>query len=128
MLPLLGVIIGPIVKTLGSLGSSWLENRKAKAQGKIDITKAKVQFKVAQYTARASMDVASMTGMQFSWKDEYLLILLSVPVIMAFIPGLVPYALAGFAVIETMPGWYQWAMTGMIAATFGLRTFKSWRG
>ena len=124
MLPIIGLVAGAI----GKIASSWLETRKVKAEGKIDIAKAKVQFKVAQYTARASMDVASMTGMQFSWKDEYLLVLLSIPVIMAFFPYLAPHALAGFAIVKQMPGWYQWAMTGMIAATFGLRTFKSWRG
>jgi hypothetical protein len=124
MLPFIGLAISAI----SSIAGSWLENRKAKAQGKIDVTKAKVQFRVAQYTTKASMDIASMNGMQFSWKDEYLVIILTIPIIMAFIPYLAPYAMAGFAVVKTMPGWYQWALTGIIAATFGLRTFKSWRG
>ena len=120
MLPIIGVVVG----ALAEIGKSWLENRRAKADGKIEITKAKIATAVAKEKMKSTMDLSAMDGMQFSWKDEYLLILLSLPVIMAFIPGLVPYALAGFNTIAMMPAWYQWALTGMVAATFGLRTWK----
>ena len=119
MLPIIGIIASAI----GSLGSSWLENRKVKAQGKIEITKAKQGFIAAKYTAKAAMDLKSLDGMQFSWKDEYLLIILTIPVIMCFIPFLATYVGAGFAVLNTCPEWYKWALTGIIAATFGLRTW-----
>lgn len=117
-------IIGAIVSAVSGVANSWLENRKVKAKGKIDISKAKINFKVAQYEARAQMDVEAMKGMQFSWKDEYLLVLFSVPLILCFIPYSVPWVTAGFAVLQTLPIWYQWAITGMVAATFGLRTWK----
>jgi hypothetical protein len=65
-----------------------------------------------------------MNQMQHTWKDEYLLILISIPVILAFIPYMVPYVTAGFAVLTGLPMWYQWSFTGIIAATFGLRTWK----
>jgi hypothetical protein len=120
MLPIIGVIVSAV----SSIGKSWLENRKVKAEGKIAISKAKIDFKVSQFEARAAMDVAAMTGMQFSWKDEYLLVLFSVPLILSFIPGMVNYVKDGFAVLATLPEWYQWSITGMVAATFGLRTWK----
>lgn len=116
--------IAPIVAALGSIGKAWLENRRVKAEGKIAISQAKVNFKVSQFEARAAMDVEAMKGMQFSWKDEYLLLLFSIPLILSFIPGMVPFVAAGFAVLQTLPMWYQWAITGMVAATFGIRTWK----
>jgi len=118
--------IAPIIGAIGKIAGSWLETRKVKAEGKIAIAKSKVDFKIAQYTARASMDLASVNDMRFSWKDEYLVLVIFVPIMMAFVPYLAPYALAGFAVVQTMPAWYQWAVTGIIAATFGIRTFKGW--
>jgi hypothetical protein len=123
-LPLIGAIVGPIVSAIGSIAGSWLETRKVKAEGAIAIAKSRIDFKVAQYTARAQMDVEAMKGMAFSWKDEYLLLLFSIPLILCFIPVSVPWVTAGFAVLHTLPLWYQWAITGMVAATFGLRTWK----
>jgi len=119
-LPFIGVAIAAI----GKIAGSWMETRKVKAEGNIAIAKSKIEFKVAQYTARAQMDVEAMKGMAFSWKDEYLLLLFSIPLILSFIPGTVVWVEDGFAVLDTLPMWYQWAITGMVAATFGIRTWK----
>jgi hypothetical protein len=125
-LPLLG-LIAPIVNALGSIGKSWLETRKVKAEGKIQIAAAKVQARVKKEEAKANMDLVAMDGMRYSWKDEYLVILLSAPVILSFIPGLEQYALAGFEILDKTPDWYRWALTGMIAASFGLRTWTGFK-
>jgi hypothetical protein len=117
-------IIGAIATAIGGIAKSWLENRRVKAEGKIAISHAKINFKVKQYESRAEMDVSAMQGMQFSWKDEYLLLLFSVPLVLSFFPVTVPWVQAGFAVLQTLPEWYQWSITGMVAATFGLRTWK----
>ena len=127
MLPFLGALIGPITSTIGSLGKSWLETKKVKAEGKIAITAAKVEAKVKKIEQQGEMDLKSTDGMSTSFKDESLLILLSIPIIMCFIPGLAQYALAGFAILETTPDWLKWALTGMIAASFGLRTWTGFR-
>jgi hypothetical protein len=120
MLPFIPILIGAI----GKIGTSWLETRKVKAAGKIRIAEAKIEGKIAREQAILNMDMSAMNGMRWSWKDEYLLVLLSIPVIMAFVPGLEGYALRGFGIVDQMPDWYKWAMTGMIAATFGLRSWK----
>lgn len=125
-LPLLG-FIGPIVSALGSIGKSWLETRKVKAEGKIAIAQAKVEARVQKEAAKANMDLSAMDNMRHSWKDEYLVILLSVPVIMCFVPGLEDYALNGFEILSQTPDWYKWALTGMIAASFGLRTWTGFK-
>ena len=123
MLPLIGAAIGLIT----NLGSKWMEHRQVKAEGKIAITKAKQEFKVAQYSAKSSMDLKSLDGMQFSWKDEFLMLVLVIPVILCFIPGMDTYVLAGFKVLDQCPDWYKWALTGVIAATFGLRTWTGFK-
>ena len=124
MLPLIGLVVGAVK----SIAGSWLETRKVKAEGKIALAKAKVDFKVAKYTAKSSMDLSAMEGMRFSWKDEYLLVLLTMPVIGSFIPGMEVYIAAGFDVLKDhTPDWYKWALTGMIAATFGLRTWTGFK-
>ena len=59
--------------------------------------------------------------MRYTWKDEYLLIIFTVPLILAFIPSMVQYVEAGFEALEATPEWYRWLVTGMVVATFGLR-------
>jgi len=119
--------IAPLLGVIGSLGKSWLETRKVKAEGSIKITQAKIDAKIARVAAKSHMDLAAQTGMQYSWKDEYLVILLTAPVILCFIPGLEQYALNGFKILESTPEWYRWALTGMIAATFGIRTWAGFK-
>lgn len=123
-------IIGAIASVLGGAFNSWMEVRKAKQQGKIAIAQAqieqkqeKIKLETSIYQKKQEMDLASMTDMKYGWKDEYLVLLLSAPVIMAFVPPLAQYALQGFQIIDQMPDWYKWAFTGIVAATFGLRTW-----
>lgn len=124
-LPLIGGIIAGVVELGKTIGGGIIERSKIKTQGKLEIKKAKIQMKVDRYKQLGQMDMEAMKGMQFSWKDEYLLVLFSIPLILAFVPPLVPYVIAGFQILQSLPAWYQWSITGMVAATFGLRT---WRG
>ncbi len=55
------------------------------------------------------------------WKDEYWTIILSIPFIACFIPGLDKYVLRGFAVLDQTPEWYQWIAMTVILAPFGVR-------
>ena len=127
MLPILGAIIGPVVKTIGSLGTSWLKTRRVKAEGKIAIASAKVQGKIKREEAIADMDMSAMNDMRFSWKDELLTIWTVSVVTACFIPGLQEYVKDGFVFLQTeTPDWFGWCFTGMYVAIFGLRTYKGW--
>lgn len=58
---------------------------------------------------------------QSGWKDEFWTIVLAIPFIMCFIPGLDKYALRGFSVLEATPDWYQWIAMTVMLAPFGVR-------
>jgi hypothetical protein len=141
MLPFIGLAIGAV----GKLAGSWLQNRREKAahnrelkgiklQGKVNLLQAKEDNKLLREQRMGQMDATSMNAMALTWKDEYILILLSVPVIMCFIPPFTisgtlydaqAAALTGFRVLNQCPDWYKWALSGVIAAVYGLRTWKS---
>lgn len=59
-----------------------------------------------------------------SWKDEYTLIVVSIPLIMAFIPGLAIYVTAGFLAFAQTPLWYQAMVQVIFYATYGIRLFR----
>ena len=57
-----------------------------------------------------------------SWKDEWLVILFSIPLILAFIPGMESVVENGFRQLEAMPTWYQYSLGVIVAASFGVRS------
>lgn len=59
-----------------------------------------------------------------SWKDEYTLIVVSIPLVMAFIPGMSQYVAAGFAAFSITPLWYQVMVQSIFYATYGMRLWR----
>ena len=59
-----------------------------------------------------------------SWKDEFWTVILSIPLILCFIPDYVGYIEAGFDALEGMPGFYQYWLGVAILTSFGIRFAK----
>lgn len=112
---LLGSIIGPVA----DLGRTWLEGKVAKTKAKAE---AEASIMKTQARSAADWETAMARSSAQSWKDEWLTILFSIPLVMAFIPDAVPYVRQGFQVLSTMPDWYQYGLSVIIAASFGVRS------
>lgn len=109
----------PIISGIVSLGQTWLEGRNKKIAAKAE-AEAAVMVKASESTADWEKIQAQNAGN--SWKDEWLTLLFSVPLIMCFIPGAVQYVQDGFAALENMPQWYQYTLSVIVAASFGVRS------
>lgn len=109
----------PILGPLLELGNTFLEGRNKKIAAKAE-AEAAVMIKASESTADWEKIQAQNAGN--SWKDEWLTLLFSVPLIMAFIPGGGAYVDEGFAVLDSMPEWYQYALSVIVAASFGVRS------
>lgn len=59
-----------------------------------------------------------------SYKDEYTLLVVSVPLVMAFIPGMAQYVQAGFLAFSETPVWYQVMVQALFYATVGIRFWR----
>lgn len=120
-----GAIFGPLV----SMGTNWLahKQRMQEVTQEAQVTAARnaqaAQIALAERAQAGEIewDKIAATGMENSWKDEWLTILFSIPLVMCFFPGLVDYVVAGFAALDKTPDWYQWAIGVIIAASFGYR-------
>ena len=68
-------------------------------------------------------------GSQNSWKDEWLVGLFSIPLILSFCGEWGRTIVAeGFAALETMPNWYQYTLGVIVAASFGVRSATKFFG
>jgi hypothetical protein len=75
----------------------------------------------------ADWDARAQESMKHSWKDEWFTILFSLPLIGAFVPSWQAIILDGFNTLQKTPEWYIMLVTGIVAATFGLRWLISRR-
>jgi hypothetical protein len=107
------------------MGTQWIE-------GKQKIAAAKVERETKALTNEADWDKVQAEAGKNSWKDEWLTLLVSIPMIMAFIPGAEDYVMRGFEALESMPEWYQYLVGVVFAASFGIKAlagkFKMGKG
>lgn len=109
-----------LLTMIGGLATSWI-------QGKADEAKAKQEVKLKAMQQEENWEKIMAEGSQTSWKDEWFTVVLSIPMICAFIPSLVPYISEGFRVLDTMPEYYKGFLAAAIAASFGLKGLATWR-
>jgi len=105
---------------------------KSRQEGKIRIKAAKIDAEVAKYKAQenrwlrekdaeSSWDNKALEQSQYSWKDEFIMLIWLTPFIMLFIPWLQPYAVKGFTALSNVPYGYWLVIFGIVAQSFGLR-------
>ena len=109
----------PVISGIVSLGQTWLEGRNKKM-----VAKAEAEATVLKKSAESAADWEKIQAQNAgnSWKDEWLTLLFSVPLVMAFIPGMVEYVHLGFEALENMPEWYKYTLSIIVAASFGVRS------
>jgi len=120
-------MIQALIPAIAELAGGWL---KGKAEQKAAETKAKVAkaeaeaevMKVAA-THEAGWEKIIAQGIVHSLKDEWLVLLFSIPLILAFCGewgrGIVA---DGFAALSTMPEWYQYSLGVIVASSFAVRS------
>jgi hypothetical protein len=108
------LLIGPAIQAVSGYFKDKATIKAAKVKGQVEV----IQI-AAKNSAEWTMLMAK--GAMSSWKDEYVLILLSVPYILSFVPGGAEYATDGFAALATMPEWYTYSFMTICLASYGIK-------
>jgi hypothetical protein len=125
---MLNLLIGPIADLAGTWLKGSVEKSKAKTEAKVAQAKAEAIIMEKKATGEIDWDLEMAKGSQTSWKDEWLTILFSIPLILAFIPGMEEVVANGFAQLQSMPEWYQYSLGVIVAASFGVRSASKFFG
>jgi hypothetical protein len=125
---MLTALIGPISQLAGTWLEGKVEKTKAETGAKVAKAKAEAVIMEKKATGEIDWDLEAIKGSQSSWKDEWLVILFSVPLILAFIPGMEGVVASGFAQLDAMPEWYQYSLGVIVAASFGVRSATKFFG
>ena len=120
-------MIQALIAPLTELAGGWLKGKadKQAAEAKLKLTEAEAKAKImlSKETSVADWERIMAQGSQTSWKDEWLTILFSIPLVLVFLGDTGRDIVAnGFAALETMPDWYQYTLGVIVAASFGIRS------
>ena len=114
-----------LVKIFGGLAGDIIggviETKKAKAKQKLVKIEAETEVIKQQIKGEIDWDVEAIKGSKESWKDEYLTILFSIPLLLCFLPFTVEYVERGFAALAMTPDWYKYTVGVIVSASFGIK-------
>ena len=65
-------------------------------------------------------DKARAEGLKGSWKDEFITLVVTVPIIMCFVPGWEGYVSSGFDVLNDTPQWFQYLTVSIYSVGAGV--------
>ena len=118
-------MIGALSTLLGSVGglaTSWID-------GKTAVQKAEAQIRMKEATGEIDWELAAIRATQSSWKDEWLTVLFSIPLILSFCGSWGRQVVTdGFIALQQMPDWYQISLGAIVAASFGIRSVSKFFG
>ena len=120
---MLNMLIGPIADLAGTWLNGKVETKAAETKVKVARAEAEAQIMLSRATSEADWEKIMAQGSQNSWKDEWLTILFSIPLILVFTGDWGREVVEnGFTALETMPEWYQYTLGVIVAASFGVRS------
>lgn len=119
-----------LLSPVTSMVEGWQKRKTAKVENELKLASAVTDAKIERLKTQQDADIAwEITSIQNSgWKDEYILILWSIPVIMCFIPGLDVYVSRGFDSLEKCPDWFKWAWMVIVGSSYGYRKIADFMG
>ena len=113
---------------IANLAGSWLDAKTTKqaAEAKLKLPEAEAKAKIllSEKTSVADWERIMAENSGSSWKDEFFVIVLSIPLVLAFIPGAEGLVDRGFEQLHKAPDWYFYSLGIAISASFGVKGYK----
>jgi hypothetical protein len=114
-------LIGPVANLAGSWLQGKADKNAANAELKLTEAKAKAQILMSKETSVADWERIMAEGSRSSWKDEWFVIILSIPLVLCWVPGAEGWVDRGFEQLNKAPDWYFYSLGLAISASFGVR-------
>ena len=110
-------LIGPVANLAGSWLQGKADKNAANAELKLTEAKAKAQILLSEKTSVADWERIMAEGSRSSWKDEWFVIILSIPLVLCWIPGAEGWVDRGFEQLNKAPDWYFYSLGLAISAS-----------
>ena len=116
-------------QTVGAVLEYRVERRRLKNEIKLEEMRGKAEWERAK-TKRAEAsegrdhDWEMLSIRNSGYKDEWVLGLVSIPMILSFIPSTQPIVQSGFETLEGTPPWYRMLVMSVMLAVYGIRWWR----
>jgi len=121
-------MIQMLIAPIAQIAKSWIDGKveanKAKNEANLEMAKAKTEIAKKVAAGELEWNQVMAEASASSWKDEWLTILVSIPLILAF-TGNEDVVMKGFTALEQMPDFYKTAVGVVFAASFGIQSIKN---
>ena len=119
---MLNLLIKPLLGVAGDVVKGVVDTRKAKAEQKVTEIKAKPSLMEKQIKGEVDWDFEAIKNTQDSWKDEWLVLLFSIPLILSFCGDWGrDIVFNGFQALSQAPDWYKYTLGVIVSASFGIK-------
>jgi len=120
-------LIGPISSLAGSFLEGQISKQKAKASLAQTEAETKAEILKTAATHDSKWELIMAEGTKGSWKDELVTIVILIPVILVFIPGMEEVVQNGFDRLNELPDWYQYLVFLVCSAALGIKGLDKFR-
>lgn len=121
-----------ILSPLINLGSTIIEGQinKSKAKATLAQTEAEAKAEVMKTAAThdSKWELIMAESTKGSWKDELVTVVVLIPVILCFVPGMEEIVKNGFDRLSELPDWYQYLVFLVCSAALGIKGLDKFRG
>ena len=118
----------PIISAVAQVATTWVSGKaeaaRINSEAKLATTKARAAVMEKVAAGELEWNQAMAEASNKSWKDEWLTILVSIPLVLAF-TGHEDVVMKGFTALEAMPDFYKTAVGVVFAASFGIQSIKN---
>lgn len=116
-------LIGKLFDGVSGYFKTKQKIKQINAKGAIKLAQTRVDARIRQASSDADsagrLDEIALQNV--GWKDEFLMMVVTLPMILVFIPSMVPYVKSGFEALEKMPEYYQYMVGGVFIYVFGFK-------
>lgn len=120
-------LIGPVAELAGTFLKGKVDKQKAKSTVEIAQAEAKAEVMKSAAMHDSKWELIMAEATKSSWKDEVVTIVVLIPCVLAFIPGMEEVVKNGFQRLSELPDWYQYLLFLVCSAALGIRGLDKWR-
>lgn len=123
-------MVGLILGKLFGMGNTWVEAKTKQATAKVEnkialdqaTTNASITIKQKDADATNDIDLIAVKNQRFTWTDEYIKVLFTLPFALMFFPYTQEYVVEGFKAFQLYtPEWYRYVIYAIVVSELGMR-------
>ena len=121
-----GIISGifkGLLSPVTAMIKGWQDRKAAKLASDLAVAEAVTKAKIDRLATGQKADIAweNLSITNSGWKDEWFTLILSIPAVLCFIPGMDEIVFKGFQALKNCPDWYNWMLGIAVGSAFGYR-------